>query len=115
MPLCLLQDNYTALHIAVESAKPAVVETLLGYGAEVHVRGNELYSSWPPLLVSTVYSRSELLMVLWVAGVTALWVRNCKENWSNPTREPRAKIKKKKLLKRLRIILIHCRFLAIVK
>ncbi|KAG8227342.1 hypothetical protein J437_LFUL003331 [Ladona fulva] len=31
-------DNYTALHIAVESAKPAVVETLLGYGAEVHVR-----------------------------------------------------------------------------
>lgn len=35
-------DNYTALHIAVESAKPAVVETLLGYGAEVHVRGGKL-------------------------------------------------------------------------
>jgi len=35
----LLQDNYTALHIAVESAKPAVVETLLGYGADVHVTG----------------------------------------------------------------------------
>lgn len=35
-----LQDNYTALHIAVESCKPAVVETLLGYGADVHVRGN---------------------------------------------------------------------------
>ena len=34
-----LQDNYTALHIAVESAKPAVVETLLGYGADVHVTG----------------------------------------------------------------------------
>ncbi|KAJ8897031.1 hypothetical protein PR048_002377 [Dryococelus australis] len=31
------QDNYTPLHIAVESAKPAVVETLLGYGADVHV------------------------------------------------------------------------------
>jgi hypothetical protein len=42
MPLLkysLLQDNYTALHIAVESAKPAVVETLLGYGADVHVTG----------------------------------------------------------------------------
>lgn len=38
-PDFLFQDNYTALHIAVESAKPAVVETLLGYGAEVHVRG----------------------------------------------------------------------------
>lgn len=35
-------DNYTALHIAVENAKPAVVETLLGYGAEVHVRGGKL-------------------------------------------------------------------------
>jgi hypothetical protein len=34
-----LQDNYTALHIAVESAKPAVVETLLGFGADVHVTG----------------------------------------------------------------------------
>ncbi|XP_026463425.1 uncharacterized protein LOC113366088 [Ctenocephalides felis] len=34
-------DNYTALHIAVEAAKPAVVETLLGYGAEVHVRGGK--------------------------------------------------------------------------
>ncbi|KAJ8936152.1 hypothetical protein NQ318_010563 [Aromia moschata] len=35
-------DNYTALHIAVESCKPAVVETLLGYGADVHVRGGKL-------------------------------------------------------------------------
>jgi hypothetical protein len=40
-----LQDNYTALHIAVESAKPAVVETLLGYGADVHVTGECLYAS----------------------------------------------------------------------
>lgn len=38
----ITNDNYTALHIAVESAKPAVVETLLGYGAEVHVRGGKL-------------------------------------------------------------------------
>ncbi|CAH1122114.1 unnamed protein product [Ceutorhynchus assimilis] len=35
-------DNYTALHIAVESCKPLVVETLLGYGADVHVRGGKL-------------------------------------------------------------------------
>jgi hypothetical protein len=39
----LLQDNYTALHIAVESAKPAVVETLLGYGADVHVTGEYIF------------------------------------------------------------------------
>ncbi|KAH8334197.1 hypothetical protein KR059_007435 [Drosophila kikkawai] len=38
----LFKDNYTALHIAVESAKPAVVETLLGFGADVHVRGGKL-------------------------------------------------------------------------
>lgn len=37
-----LQENYTALHIAVESGKPAVVETLLGHGADVHVRGGVL-------------------------------------------------------------------------
>lgn len=30
------------MHIAVESGKPAVVETLLGYGADVHVRGGKL-------------------------------------------------------------------------
>lgn len=35
------KDNYTALHIAVESCKPAVVETLLGYGADVHIRGGK--------------------------------------------------------------------------
>nr|CAI5857375.1 unnamed protein product [Callosobruchus analis] len=35
-------ENYTALHIAVEAGKPAVVETLLGYGADVHVRGGRL-------------------------------------------------------------------------
>lgn len=30
------------MHIAVESCKPAVVETLLGFGAEVHVQGGKL-------------------------------------------------------------------------
>lgn len=39
--LIVFQDNYTALHIAVESCKPGVVETLLGYGADVHVRGGK--------------------------------------------------------------------------
>lgn len=41
--MLIIQDNYTALHIAVESCKPAVVETLLGYGADVHVRGEDYY------------------------------------------------------------------------
>lgn len=38
----MVQDHYTALHIAVESGKPAVVETLLGCGADLHVRGGKL-------------------------------------------------------------------------
>ena len=33
------QDNYTALHLAVEAGKPAVVESVLGHGAQVHIRG----------------------------------------------------------------------------
>ncbi len=37
-----MQDNFTALHIAVESCKPAVVETLLGYGADLHIQGGKL-------------------------------------------------------------------------
>ena len=35
----LLQENYTALHLAVESGQHEVVETLLGEGANVHIRG----------------------------------------------------------------------------
>ncbi|KAK5981003.1 putative Ion channel nompc, partial [Trichostrongylus colubriformis] len=36
------KDNYTALHVAVQSGKASVVETLLGSGADIHVRGGEL-------------------------------------------------------------------------
>lgn len=36
------QDNYTALHLAVESGKSSVVEALLGHGAQVHVRGGKI-------------------------------------------------------------------------
>ena len=35
----LNQDNYTALHLAVESGQHEVVETLLGEGANVHIQG----------------------------------------------------------------------------
>ena len=37
--LIFFQDNYTALHLAVEAGKPAVVESVLGHGAQVHIRG----------------------------------------------------------------------------
>lgn len=79
-----LQDNYTPLHIAVESCKPAVVETLLGYGADVHIRGNAhvraasfrhyKYStecsqsmSQPTIMLVTSYFRmfQEFVTVLW--------------------------------------------------
>jgi len=35
----MVQDNYTALHVAVQAGKASSVETLLGYGAQVHIRG----------------------------------------------------------------------------
>jgi ankyrin repeat protein len=37
-----LEENYTALHVAVQSGKAIVVETLLGHGADVHVQGGPL-------------------------------------------------------------------------
>ena len=37
-----MQDNYTALHLAVEAGKSGVVEALLGHGAQVHTRGGKI-------------------------------------------------------------------------
>ena len=37
-----MQENYTALHLAVEAGKHSVVETLLGQGAQVHIQGTSL-------------------------------------------------------------------------
>ena len=34
-------DNFTALHISVECGKAAVVEALLGVGANVHIQGGK--------------------------------------------------------------------------
>ena len=48
MSSCLFnysQENYTALHLAVESGQHEVVETLLGEGANVHIRGKDSLSS----------------------------------------------------------------------
>ena len=33
------QDNYTALHVAVEYCKPQAIQTLLGNGAQVEIKG----------------------------------------------------------------------------
>ena len=38
------QENYTALHLAVEAGKHSVVETLLGQGAQVHIQGTSFLS-----------------------------------------------------------------------
>ena len=37
----ILQENYTALHLAVEAGKSSVVEALLGHGAQVHIKGEK--------------------------------------------------------------------------
>ena len=40
----IFQDNYTALHLAVEAGKSNVVEALLGHGAQVHIKGKIFFS-----------------------------------------------------------------------
>ena len=40
---CVTNDNFTALHLAVEAGKATVVEVLLGLGANVHIR---VSASW---------------------------------------------------------------------
>uniref|UniRef100_A0A1I8AYC2 ANK_REP_REGION domain-containing protein n=1 Tax=Meloidogyne hapla TaxID=6305 RepID=A0A1I8AYC2_MELHA len=38
----VVKDNYTALTVAVQSGQAAVVETLLGFGADVHIEGGQI-------------------------------------------------------------------------
>jgi hypothetical protein len=38
---------YTPLHIAVQHRQPRVVQTLLGYGANVHLKGGRVSSVLP--------------------------------------------------------------------
>ena len=38
----LFKDSYTALHIAVEHCKPLAVQTLLGFGAKVELKGGKV-------------------------------------------------------------------------
>jgi len=40
--LLFFKDNYTALTVAVQSGQAAVVETLLGFGADVHIEGGQI-------------------------------------------------------------------------
>ena len=44
MFLDIFQDNFTALHIAVEHCKPLAVQTLLGFGAKVELKGGKVNS-----------------------------------------------------------------------
>ncbi|XP_011695992.1 PREDICTED: ankyrin-3-like [Wasmannia auropunctata] len=64
----------TALHVAayfgqaaVESVKPAVVETLLGYGAKVHVRGGKLWET-PLHIAARVADGDECALMLLQSG-----------------------------------------------
>ncbi|KPP73849.1 serine/threonine-protein phosphatase 6 regulatory ankyrin repeat subunit A-like, partial [Scleropages formosus] len=38
----ITKDGYTALHLAVQACKPLVVETLLGFGAQVQCKGGKV-------------------------------------------------------------------------
>jgi ankyrin repeat protein len=37
-----LQDDLTALHVAVEHGRPLVVQALLGFGAKVEYKGGKV-------------------------------------------------------------------------
>lgn len=67
-----IKDNYTALHIAVQSAKPAVVETLLGYGAEVHVCGGRLRET-PLHIAAKVQDGDRCALMLLKSGANPNW------------------------------------------
>lgn len=38
----MTKDGYTALHLAVQHCKPLAVQTLLGYGAAVELKGGQV-------------------------------------------------------------------------
>ena len=44
---CLTNDNFTALHLAVEAGKAVVVESLLGNGATVHIKVGVIMTNFP--------------------------------------------------------------------
>lgn len=48
------QDNYSALHIAVQYCKPLVVQTLLGYGAQVQLKGGKVSLQQVKFMDSTI-------------------------------------------------------------
>jgi ankyrin repeat protein len=58
-----IKDGYTALHVAVQSGKPSVIEQLLGNGANVHVTGGA--SQETPLHIA--------------AGLTGKTAKDCAE------------------------------------
>lgn len=64
-----VQDKYTALHIAVEAGNPAVVETLLGYGADLHVRGGDLKET-PLHIASRVRNGDRCALMLLKSGAS---------------------------------------------
>lgn len=56
------EENYTALHVAVQSGRADVVETLLGQGADVHVQGGPLGGGRRrPIIFSINANRAQLV------------------------------------------------------
>lgn len=57
------------MHIAVEACKPAVVETLLGFGADVHVRGGKSHET-PLHLAARVKDGDRCALMLLKSGAS---------------------------------------------
>lgn len=55
----LLQNGYTALHLAVLHCKPQAVQTLLGYGANVELKGGLVMSGSPHLTHTHLHNPPE--------------------------------------------------------
>lgn len=63
----LLQENLTALHVAVQYRRRTVVQMLLGYGAPVQVVGGELHET-PLHMASRIKNGNEVAETLLKSG-----------------------------------------------
>ena len=71
--MIVLQDGSTALHLAVECCKPQVVQTLLGYGAQVELKGGQVHS----LVLWYTQQQIKDNIIICVFAITLLMILKC--------------------------------------
>lgn len=79
-----MQDKYTALHIAVEACQPLVIQTLLGYGAQVELKGGQAKET-PLHIASRIAGAEQCVEMLIKCGAD---VNNFKEVSNQVSADP---------------------------